>query len=209
MSDEQQWNFEVNSKDWEDILIRCLHLLATKQPNEQSGLFISHLRPTLPDSFGGQGKKVYCFAYKGKFLPSGNLDGRYWKPSQGTKEKNSVCKRYFYSKDLDGNKMKRQVMWLKDNPDWNIVEYSIGRLSTVNSEILDFPKEMRMLDLIRISTSPEYQKQEEERANITQWNEFVAQSDKEEMDRFPLHFVKDDTGFGDFSESDPFNSTVS
>jgi hypothetical protein len=66
---------------------------------------------------------MYCYLFKGAFLPSGSLDGRVWKPSQSARPTgDGLMKRYFYYKE--GNvKINRQVIWLTSDENWCFLDY--------------------------------------------------------------------------------------
>eukprot|EP01117_Protostelium_nocturnum_P013172 TRINITY_DN48_c0_g1_i2.p1 TRINITY_DN48_c0_g1~~TRINITY_DN48_c0_g1_i2.p1 ORF type:complete len:233 (+),score=72.10 TRINITY_DN48_c0_g1_i2:249-947(+) len=81
-----------------------------------SSVRISLMNESLPNT---------CLKFKeGKFLPSGNQDGLYWRPSQGVALKGSkLHKRYFYARLEDEQMIKRQVTWIADLPNYCFVEY--------------------------------------------------------------------------------------
>eukprot|EP01119_Soliformovum_irregulare_P019317 TRINITY_DN6087_c2_g1_i1.p1 TRINITY_DN6087_c2_g1~~TRINITY_DN6087_c2_g1_i1.p1 ORF type:complete len:564 (+),score=157.14 TRINITY_DN6087_c2_g1_i1:38-1729(+) len=113
----------IRQKEWMNIIHKCLTYLSGKDVPTNVGLYQDE-RQILPASFfDGKGPLQYCYCFKGQFLPSGNLDGRVWKPSQGARPSGEgLMKRYFYYKEAN-IKIKRQVIWLTDNEDWCFLDY--------------------------------------------------------------------------------------
>eukprot|EP01116_Phalansterium_solitarium_P016441 TRINITY_DN3824_c0_g2_i1.p1 TRINITY_DN3824_c0_g2~~TRINITY_DN3824_c0_g2_i1.p1 ORF type:complete len:719 (-),score=196.26 TRINITY_DN3824_c0_g2_i1:85-2241(-) len=112
-----------SQKEWTLLIHKVLVYLSQNNPPLSSGLYKCD-RQKLPADFtdnprGGH----YCYPFKGQFLPSGALDGRVWKPSQGAKPTGTgLLKRYFYYKK-DSIRIKRQVIWLIDREDWCFLDY--------------------------------------------------------------------------------------
>eukprot|EP01117_Protostelium_nocturnum_P013171 TRINITY_DN48_c0_g1_i1.p1 TRINITY_DN48_c0_g1~~TRINITY_DN48_c0_g1_i1.p1 ORF type:complete len:251 (+),score=76.86 TRINITY_DN48_c0_g1_i1:140-892(+) len=105
-------------KEWNVFIELCLEFFA-KETTEGS-LFLHSQRLLFPKEKDG----IFGYFFKGKFLPSGNQDGLYWRPSQGVALKGSkLHKRYFYARLEDEQMIKRQVTWIADLPNYCFVEY--------------------------------------------------------------------------------------
>ncbi|PRP88070.1 hypothetical protein PROFUN_04161 [Planoprotostelium fungivorum] len=113
---------EWNQKEWNEFIQDCLLFLNETNPSDMR-LFHTD-KQILPETFDQQGG-VFCYPFRGAFLPSGHSDGRVWKPSQGPKHTGSwMMKRYFYHKDAtSGIRTKRQVTWLVGRESWFFIEY--------------------------------------------------------------------------------------
>eukprot|EP01117_Protostelium_nocturnum_P005094 TRINITY_DN1846_c0_g1_i1.p1 TRINITY_DN1846_c0_g1~~TRINITY_DN1846_c0_g1_i1.p1 ORF type:complete len:383 (-),score=139.66 TRINITY_DN1846_c0_g1_i1:64-1212(-) len=127
---------EWNQKEWNEMVQDILIFFVEKEPTD-ARLFHTE-RQTLPDNFETL-PGVFCYPYKGNFLPSGHADGRVWKPSQGAKLTGTwMYKRYFYHKDPNtGIRTKRQVSWLSGRENWwNFIEYRANSKGKVRLEDL-------------------------------------------------------------------------
>eukprot|EP01117_Protostelium_nocturnum_P001216 TRINITY_DN1153_c0_g1_i1.p1 TRINITY_DN1153_c0_g1~~TRINITY_DN1153_c0_g1_i1.p1 ORF type:complete len:302 (-),score=81.04 TRINITY_DN1153_c0_g1_i1:159-1064(-) len=114
---------EWGQKEWmnfvQDLL---LFLHDNDQKRGQEKLFLDQLEQ-LPIDFGNE-IGVYCFPVKGLIVPSGNADGKIWKPSQGARETGScMVKRYYYHKDQNENQIKRQISWIRNFGDYTFFDY--------------------------------------------------------------------------------------
>lgn len=96
---------------------------------------------------------TFAYPYKGKFLPSLNDDGYYWKSSQGTKKcVRALVKRYFYAtNNPSGMKIKRSVYWIDKRDSYQFVEYSCSNLRSVFLSSLQGPPTMDWSLLIKLS----------------------------------------------------------
>jgi hypothetical protein len=90
----------------------------------------------------------FCYAFKGSFLPSGNLDGIVWKPSQGAKPAGkNLLKRYFYYKK-DNMKINRQVIWLTTNENWCFLDYRYNFKGKIKLKDIGIPEGFDFANLL-------------------------------------------------------------
>ncbi|PRP89487.1 hypothetical protein PROFUN_01350 [Planoprotostelium fungivorum] len=122
------------------------------QFNEQLLTWVSQHHPP-EDSYATErlslfegGEKVPTlpayYLFRGKFLPSGNSDGLYWKPSRGeVLVGGQLLRRYHYT-TLNGVKLRRQVSYLKTDHRWCFVEYTCGstRVPTCVQSVRNVPQ---------------------------------------------------------------------
>ncbi|PRP83964.1 hypothetical protein PROFUN_08648 [Planoprotostelium fungivorum] len=102
---------------WDDFIESLL-------VHAQENLHIASLeRHIVPDSFKRQERSMYCYVFRGRFLPSGSKDGLKWGSSCNVASIGRLQKRYFYTTLENGNKIKRRVMWITEIPQLCVVEY--------------------------------------------------------------------------------------
>eukprot|EP01117_Protostelium_nocturnum_P018216 TRINITY_DN757_c0_g1_i1.p1 TRINITY_DN757_c0_g1~~TRINITY_DN757_c0_g1_i1.p1 ORF type:complete len:344 (-),score=79.23 TRINITY_DN757_c0_g1_i1:241-1272(-) len=125
--DANRWD----QKEWNQFVEMLLEWVNAENPTDPR--IYCKERAEIPIHFQG----TLCYIYKGKFLPSGNKDGLYWRPSQGaTPTGNRMLKRYFYSKTKGGDRIKRQLSCLEGAGNWWFVDYRVGHLgATISNEI--------------------------------------------------------------------------
>lgn len=153
-------NHPMSQKEWTSFIQKTLQWLCENNPPPSSNLFF-HERQLLPENFAQISMAHFCYTYKGIFLPSGNHDGRVWKPSQGAKPTgDGLMKRYFYYKE-SGVKIKRQVIWIKEDENWCFLDYRCNfkgkiRLSNIITPTgFDFPELVLAVDPMILSESEE------------------------------------------------------
>ncbi|PRP74864.1 hypothetical protein PROFUN_09564, partial [Planoprotostelium fungivorum] len=126
----------VASKVWKksqwDMFVESLLLHVKENPE-----LASMDRHKLPDSFMIDERSVYCYVYRGRFIPSGVKDGLKWRSSCNVTAGGKLQKRYFYASLDDGRKVKRRVLWTNDVPDLCVVEYRhLSHCGTIVSDQL-------------------------------------------------------------------------
>eukprot|EP01114_Cavostelium_apophysatum_P016032 TRINITY_DN4494_c0_g1_i3.p1 TRINITY_DN4494_c0_g1~~TRINITY_DN4494_c0_g1_i3.p1 ORF type:complete len:585 (-),score=118.22 TRINITY_DN4494_c0_g1_i3:64-1818(-) len=110
----RHWEDPMSGKEWIQFVSRVLTFLHDTDPPESSHLYETK-RQQLPSTFLENLNGIFCYVFKGKFLPSGAEDGLTWRPSQGAKPSGeNLMKRYFYCNE-NAVKVKRQVIWRKDD----------------------------------------------------------------------------------------------
>ena len=111
------------------------------------------------DSFLQSSVSHYCYAFKGVFLPSGNLDGIVWKPSQGAKPAGKgLLKRYFYYKK-DNLKINRQVIWLTSNENWCFLDYRYNFKGKIKLGDIGIPEDFNFRGLLMAACASFFQPQ--------------------------------------------------
>lgn len=142
-------NICLTQKEWTELIHKCLEYLNEKDPQDPS-LFKTE-RQVLPGLFTESQGAQYCYAYKGVFLPSGNLDGIVWKPSQGAKPTGKgLMKRYFYYKK-DEVKINRQVIWLSKNENWCFIDYRYNFKGKIRLSDAQLPSGFDFAKLVKLS----------------------------------------------------------
>ncbi|PRP82604.1 hypothetical protein PROFUN_04909 [Planoprotostelium fungivorum] len=112
------------SREWTEFTEHILRWVSTHTPPEDA---YTTERPILFDKSSGRMPPLpTCFLYKGKYIPSSDTDGLFWKPSRGqVVVGDHLLRRYHYA-TLEDVKLRRQVSYLKDNSQYCMVEYSTG-----------------------------------------------------------------------------------
>eukprot|EP01117_Protostelium_nocturnum_P018882 TRINITY_DN799_c0_g2_i1.p1 TRINITY_DN799_c0_g2~~TRINITY_DN799_c0_g2_i1.p1 ORF type:complete len:208 (-),score=60.47 TRINITY_DN799_c0_g2_i1:183-806(-) len=142
---DMQWD----KKGWISFLKESLEYLS----REENEMFPLEKVPIFHDSL--LDGEVFCFFFRGMFLPSGNKDGFFWKPSKGVQlQGGELIRRYFYCKSK-GRKIQRQVTWLKDRPDLVCVEYKTKSSSILPMMAIHSPKGFSWLWTFLIKNSKE------------------------------------------------------
>ncbi|PRP82039.1 putative dead box ATP-dependent RNA helicase [Planoprotostelium fungivorum] len=134
-----------DTKRWDSFMEDCLQFII------QNPKFSSVQRYKLPADFENDTQNVFCYAYRGEFLPSGNSDGFFWRPSRGTVASGSrLRKRYFYSQTASGSRLKRRVVWLEADQSVRMVEYrNHEHNGIIDVEKLVGPPELEWKTLLR------------------------------------------------------------
>jgi len=129
----------LTQKEWMRIIHRCLLYLSENNPPSSLNLYKEE-RQLLPSAFlNSKSPAQFCYPFKGIFLPSGNMDGKVWKPSQGARPTgDGLMKRYFYFKE-GGTKIKRQVIWLTSNENWCFLDYRFNFKGKINVQQMQIP----------------------------------------------------------------------
>eukprot|EP01116_Phalansterium_solitarium_P024159 TRINITY_DN876_c0_g1_i2.p1 TRINITY_DN876_c0_g1~~TRINITY_DN876_c0_g1_i2.p1 ORF type:complete len:730 (-),score=242.03 TRINITY_DN876_c0_g1_i2:776-2965(-) len=145
----------LSQKEWTRFIHQALLYLTQTNPPLSSGLYKVD-RQILPAGFTESSKNAqFCYPFKGTFLPSGNLDGKVWKPSQGAKPTGTgLLKRYFYYKK-DAVRIKRQVIWLIDREDWCFLDYRYmisGAKSKIRLDGVLIPPGLNFGHLVSLAT---------------------------------------------------------
>lgn len=140
----------MSQKEWMRIIHRCLVYLSENNPFASESLYKEE-RQVLPPSFiNSRAPAQFCYPFKGIFLPSGNLDGKVWKPSQGARPTgDGLMKRYFYFKE-GGTKIKRQVIWLTNNENWCFLDYRVNFKGKINVEQMQIPTGFEFYKLLNL-----------------------------------------------------------
>jgi len=140
--DDHVWNSSLSQKQWTQLIQRILLYLTETNPDAPSNVFKTD-RQVLPNDFTLHQGSIFCYAYKGTFLPSGNADGKVWKPSQAAKPTGpGLMKRYFYCKEEHGStfiKVKRQVVWLTQDDSWCFLDYRFNYKGKVTPSAVGIP----------------------------------------------------------------------
>jgi len=141
----------LSQKEWMELIRRCLDYLNKNNPISKS-LFKDQIY-VLPNNFT-QSPTHFCYAYKGVFLPSGNLDGMVWKPSQGAKPNGKgLFKRYFYC-NKENVKINRQVLWLSENENWCFVDYRHNLKGKIRLQDIQTPEGFDFKGLLKLAWNP-------------------------------------------------------
>jgi len=145
-----RFDVPMSQKEWMRIIHRCLVYLSENNPAAAEGLYKEE-RQVLPPAFINSRVPVqFCYPFKGIFLPSGNLDGKVWKPSQGARPTgDGLMKRYFYFKE-GGTKIKRQVIWLTTNENWCFLDYRVNFKGKINVQQMQIPAGFEFYKLLNI-----------------------------------------------------------
>lgn len=138
----------LSQKEWMRIIHRCLVYLSDNDPHSSENLYKEE-RQVLPNTFfNSKAPAQFCYPFKGIFLPSGNLDGRVWKPSQGARPTgDGLMKRYFYFKE-GGVKIKRQVIWLTSNENWCFLDYRCNFKGKIIIQQMQLPTGLEFFKLL-------------------------------------------------------------
>jgi hypothetical protein len=143
-------------KEWTELIEQILLYLSENNPDPSLLLYKTE-RQALPSFFLNNPLSHYCYPFKGLFLPSGNLDGIVWKPSQGAKPAGkNLLKRYFYYKK-DNFKINRQVIWLNTNENWCFLDYRYNFKGKIKLIDIQIPEDFNFSNLIMSALSPELQ----------------------------------------------------
>lgn len=147
MSSNNLLTRSYTQKEWTELIYHILVYLSENDPAPELNFFKSE-RQIIPSSFLNSSLSHFCYAFKGVFLPSGNLDGIVWKPSQGAKPAGrNLMKRYFYYK-RDSLKVNRQVIWLTQNENWCFVDYRYNFKGKIKISDLTLPEDFNIAGLL-------------------------------------------------------------
>ncbi|PRP78163.1 hypothetical protein PROFUN_11293 [Planoprotostelium fungivorum] len=130
-------------RQWE-IFVEDLILYAKGHPR-----CTSRERQRLPEKFLADTNSVYCYVYRGAFLPSGMSDGFKWKSSCNVPSQGKLQKRYFYTTTPQGEKLRRRVMWSDEAPGMCAIEYRhCSHCGNTESEKLMSPKDIDWTEIM-------------------------------------------------------------
>lgn len=142
----------LSQKEWMELIRKCLEYLNSNPQNLPPACFREE-RYVLSSNFT-ETPTHFCYAFKGTFLPSGNLDGMVWKPSQGAKPNGKgLFKRYFYCKK-DEVKINRQVIWLSENENWCFIDYRHNLKGKIRLGDVVTPEDFDFKSLLRLAWNP-------------------------------------------------------
>ncbi|PRP84920.1 hypothetical protein PROFUN_07574 [Planoprotostelium fungivorum] len=129
-------DIEWNSREW-NVFVEVLLRHVEKQPPPPDTFATTRLRIFHQDSTSNStqrqltdGEEVphgefrpVCYLFRGDFLPSGNADGLFWKPSRGTVHVGGALERRYHYGNFRGMRIRRQVSFLEGS-DWALIEYN-------------------------------------------------------------------------------------
>ncbi|PRP86024.1 plastin-3 [Planoprotostelium fungivorum] len=117
----QDGNLEWDSREWIVFVEALLQKVEAAAPSEGT---YSTTRVFLFDPESTNVSLPCFYLFRGKFLPSANSDGLFWKPSRGVvKVGDNLLRRYHYA-TFNGLKLRRQLSFLDVDSQWTLVEYT-------------------------------------------------------------------------------------